>query len=228
MKKAILLLLLISSLNLYAVETTKSSTSLSLLLTKQGNTEFYFSSDSKGESREGTIGLTSSNGVDSASAFFYVNYVINSDILSTDTEGINVLLSFATTSGYQNNGDDYMLIQVDAEDGTDPAGLVYDYEISENLIKENSNENNKMKTVEFDGDERSNMAPLTSADTAADTRQAVLYTKSGNDTTFPIEGRHRVDITINSPVRTNESGENVTAFVTGQYTGYIILSVAKI
>ena len=54
-------------------------------------------------------------------------------------------------------------------------------------------------------------------------RQVTLYEKAATDTLAPVgvHGKHKVQITINPPE--NDNGKE--AFVTGQYVGYVILSV---
>lgn len=195
------------------------SVSFNLVINKEGTTRLYFSLSDSGEEGENSIKPFVEDNIKSVSGEFYVGYDIYSDVLDLNTDAVRILLTF-TASGNVDESTDFMLQDItDSENG-----LVFDYTVSETVVSSGTATvgiNNNIANVSFADNIRSKKQPLTftSQDSISPARQVVL--KDSGKGESPLHGFHKVSITINPPVRSDtESG-----FITGQYRGYVVLSV---
>lgn len=212
MKRFIFVLLIgmfISS-RVFAV-TTISEESFSLVLTKEGESKVYFSSSFSSDVSLSSISLISETNTigedqNAPTATFYVGYDIYNNLLSKNSEAFKIAMTFSSTMDISNDAD-WMLKNIELDNG-----LVFDYKVSDS---DSDSLEPPFKSCSFQA-ARNEKAAL-------DRRQVILYEKEATETLPPvgIHGKHKVQITINPPK--NDNGE--TAFVTGQYVGYVILSV---
>ena len=213
MKRFIFVLLIgmfISS-RVFAV-TTISEESFSLVLTKEGESKVYFSSSFSSDVSLSSISLISETNTigedqNAPTATFYVGYDIYNNLLSIDSKAFKIAMTFSSTMDISNDAD-WMLKNIELDNG-----LVFDYTVS---LSNSDSLENPFKSGSFQAATRNEKATLAQ-------RQVILYEKEATETLPPvgIHGKHKVQITINPPK--NDNGE--TAFVTGQYVGYVILSV---
>ena len=193
------------------------SVSFNLVINKEGTTRLYFSLSDSGEEGENSIKPFVEDNITPVSGEFYVGYDIYSDVLDLDTDAVRILLTF-TASGNVDESTDFMLQDItDSENG-----LVFDYTVSETVVSSGTATVgiNNIANVSFEN-KRSEKQPLTytSQDSISPARQVVL--KDSGEGESPLHGFHKVSITIKPPVRSDtESG-----FITGQYRGYVVLSV---
>ena len=194
------------------------SVSFNLVINKEGTTRLYFSLSDSGEEGENSIKPFVEDNITSVSGEFYVGYDIYSDVLDLDIDAVRILLTF-TASGNVDESTDFMLQDItDSENG-----LVFDYTVSEKVVSSGTAtvEINNIAKVSFAENIRSKKQPLTytSQDSISPARQVVL--KDSGKGESPLHGFHKVSITIKPPVISDtESG-----FITGQYRGYVVLSV---
>lgn len=193
------------------------SVKFNLVINKEGTTRLYFSLSGSGEEGENSIKPFVEDNITPVSGEFYVGYDIYSDVLDLDTDAVRILLTF-TASGNVDELTDFMLQDItDSENG-----LVFDYTVSETVVSSGTATVgiNNIANVSFEN-KRSEKQPLTytSQDSISPARQVVL--KDSGEGESPLHGFHKVSITIKPPVRSDtESG-----FITGQYRGYVVLSV---
>ena len=192
------------------------SVSFNLVINKEGTTRLYFSLSDSGEEGENSIKPFVEDNITSVSGEFYVGYDIYSDVLDLDIDAVRILLTF-TASGNVDESTDFMLQDItDSENG-----LVFNYTVSETVVSSGTATVgiNNIANVSFT--DRSKKQPLTSTsqDSISPARQVVL--KDSGKGESPLHGFHKVSITIKPPVISDtESG-----FITGQYRGYVVLSV---
>ena len=194
------------------------SVSFNLVINKEGTTRLYFSLSDSGEEGENSIKPFVEDNITSVSGEFYVGYDIYSDVLDLDTDAVRILLTF-TASGNVDESTDFMLQDItDSENG-----LVFDYTVSEKVVSSGTAtvEINNIAKVSFAENIRSKKQPLTytSQDSISPARQVVL--KDSGEGESPLHGFHKVSIKINPPVRSDTE----RGFITGQYRGYVVLSV---
>ena len=213
MKRFIFVLLIgmfISS-RVFAVTMTISEESFSLVLTKEGESKVYFSSSFSSDVSLSSISLISETNTigdqGAPTATFYVGYDIYNNLLSIDSKAFKIAMTFSSTMDISNDAD-WMLKNIELDNG-----LVFDYTVS---LSNSDSLENPFKSGSFQAATRNKKATLAQ-------RQVTLYEKAATDTLAPVgvHGKHKVQITINPPE--NDNGED--AFVTGQYVGYVILSV---
>ena len=191
-----------------------------LVLTKEGATEMGFYSDEKGTVPITRIGnMVSQDGSASAMGTFYVGYSISHDIMDVETDTFRILLTFSS-SGNIENGDDWMLVHENGQ-----IGLVFDYTI--NNIREG--EGTTTSSATFVPTTRDEKAPLAGGlngngvDMAP--RQIEIFNRLETDS-IPVSNVHEVTITINPPQTTEDT--NSGGFTTGQYRGYVVLSMEAV
>lgn len=208
--RKVLLSVLLLSIGFIAFSAIEKDRNFHLVLHKQGKTELYFSLYPNGGSKTENIGgLVSPDNRTAVGTTFYVGYSIGSDIFSMENDKISITLLF-TASGDRDAESDFML----AKNDNPNVGLVFDYTVCDtekNDIKEEAKK-------EFNAEERSKLAEIGE-------RKVVLYDSiSDSDVEqSSISGEHQVSLTIYPP----GVGDNA-AFTTGQYTGYVLLSVNAI
>ena len=193
-----------------------------LVLTKEGATEMGFYSDEKGTVPITRIGnMVSQDGRASATGTFYVGYSISHDIMDVETDTFRILLTFSS-SGNIENGDDWMLVHENGQ-----IGLVFDYTIDNIRIGEG--EGTTTSVVTFVPTTRDKKAPLVGVvngngvDMAP--RQIEIFNRLETDS-IPVSNVHKVTITVNPPQTTEDT--NSGGFTTGQYRGYVVLSMEAV
>ena len=194
-----------------------------LVFNKEGETDLYFSLTEAGAKGDNSINPIVEDNTHSVSTVFYVGYDIYSDVLDLDTDKIKVLLTFSA-SGDEKLASDYMLQDI----GNPDNGLVFDYKVTGTTVLNNtaSASSDYIAEVEFPEDSRDKKQLLQENGQAL--RQTVLYQPNdGAVAKSPLHGFHRIEMTINPPVR-NVDGNKISGFITGQYRGYAVLSVESI
>ena len=202
MRKCFLFILVFFSFNCFLY----SETSFDLVLTKQGESRIYFS-DGNGNDLYDQVELYTADNSKAVSATLYFGYDLYPNLVATTDERLKMTLTFS--SGPTITDEDYMLKHTTLEQG-----LLYDYTIT---TKEGNNALYVSEKITFN--KRSNVAPLTGSSSDIPSRQVTVFSnKQLNASTSAL---YRIDISINPP---GETEDNV-AFTTGQYTGYIILTL---
>ena len=209
MKKRILILLLVVCASFFSL--TAGSIEFNLMLRKVGSTSLNFYS-ADGAEITSIDNLISTNNVSPVEdIIFYVDYVVSNDIMNLDGDLFKVLLTFSA-SGNLNNDSDWMLSH-----STEPnTGLVFDYHVYKSTNEEILKEKSFL-------DEKGNI----SKKIGLDVRQIELFSRTENDS-LPVTGHHKVSLSINPPLSTDETGNTIEAFTSGQYVGYVILSIVGI
>lgn len=215
MKKRILILLLVVCASFFSL-IAKPSIEFNLMLRKVGSTSLNFYS-ADGAEISSIDNLISTNNVSPVEdVTFYVDYVVSNDIMNFVSDLFKVLLTFSA-SGNLNNESDWMLSH-----STEPnTGLVFDYHVYKSTNEESTSEE-ILKEKSF-LDEKGNI----SKKIGLDVRQIELFSRTENDS-LPVTGHHKVSLSINPPLSTDETGNTIEAFTSGQYVGYVILSIVGI
>lgn len=218
MKKRILILLLVLCASFFSL--TAGSIEFNLMLRKVGSTSLnFFSAD--GAEISSIDNLISTNNVSPEDVTFYVDYVVSNDIMNFDNDLFKVLLTFSA-SGNLNNESDWMLSH-----STEPnTGLVFDYQVYKSTNEESTNEESTSEEILKEKsflDEKEKI----SQKIGLDVRQIELFSRTENDP-LPVTGHHKVFLSIYPPLSTDEKGNEIEAFTSGQYVGYVILSIVGI
>lgn len=215
MKKRILILLLVVCTFFFSL--TADSIEFNLMLRKVGSTSLNFYS-ADGAEITSIDNLISTDNVSPVEyVIFYADYVISNDVISLDSDPFKVLLTFSA-SGNLNNDPDWMLSH-----STEPnTGLVFDYQVYES--GEDTDVGQILKAISFQEDEKEEKIsqPIGLSD-----RQIELFSRTENDP-LPVTGHHKVSLSIYPPLSTDEGGNKIEAFTSGQYVGYVILSIVGI
>ena len=214
MKKRILILLLVVCASFFSL--IAGSIEFNLMLRKVGSTSLNFYSADGAEITSIDNLISTDNVSPVEDIIFYVDYVVSNDIMNLDGDLFKVLLTFSA-SGNLNNDSDWMLSH-----STEPnTGLVFDYHVYKSTNEESTSEE-ILKEKSF-LDEKGNI----SKKIGLDVRQIELFSRTENDS-LPVTGHHKVSLSINPPLSTDETGNTIEAFTSGQYVGYVILSIVGI
>lgn len=220
MKKRILILLLVVCASFFS-SIAKPSIEFNLMLRKVGSTSLNFYSKDGAEITSIDNLISTDNVSPVEDIIFYVDYVVSNDIMNFVSDLFKVLLTFSA-SGNLNNESDWMLSH-----STEPnTGLVFDYHVYKSTNEESTNEESTSEEILKEKsflDEKGNI----SKKIGLDVRQIELFSRTENDS-LPVTGHHKVSLSINPPLSTDETGNTIEAFTSGQYVGYVILSIVGI
>lgn len=220
MKKRILILLLVVCASFFSL-IAKPSIEFNLMLRKVGSTSLNFYSKDGAEITSIDNLISTDNVSPVEDIIFYVDYVVSNDIMNLDGDLFKVLLTFSA-SGNLNNDSDWMLSH-----STEPnTGLVFDYHVYKSTNEESTSEESTSEEILKEKsflDEKRNI----SKKIGLDVRQIELFSRTENDS-LPVTGHHKVSLSINPPLSTDETGNTIEAFTSGQYVGYVILSIVGI